>query len=1216
MQIKCTTKHDTFRRCGLLIALFAVALTLHAQHFVNLSAHDIRIDSVLPVYTHAFPLQGQYSDTVYTASVKYPEYIDMTLEEVARYQRITPHPDIVEQRIVVERKKASLEVIVTPIVVVDGKYKWLVSFMIDISRQPVVGNVSTRQQSAAASAPSSSIYAPNSVLREGTWAKIRVSETGVYQITPELIKAAGFSNINNIKVYGYGGALQPEAIMPDYLAQTDDLKEVPLYRNGTQLLFHAQGPVSYQNGTIDDILTNYGYKTTQNITQARRRNYYSDYGYYFLTEASEPHQTVDSATFVSGFYPSPHYCNSLYETEAFAWYQGGRQLYDSETIGSGNTAEYKLQRKGTGETGRVIFYATADVETDIDVSLNGEKLGTFPVRNTDSYDHGCRTGKVWQVNNLEADNTFTITNNGRGTVRIDYIQITVPELNMAQAPRLSAQIAHPVPEYVHHITNQNLHADSPIDMLIIIPTSQKLLAQAERLKQHHEQHDGIRVRIVPADELYNEFSSGTPDANAYRRYLKMLYDRAETEADMPRWLLLFGDAAWDNRMNSIEWNAHSTNDFLLAMESENSLNEILCYVDDGFYGLLDDGEGANPMSKDKLDIGIGRFPVRTDAQAKVLVDKTINYAKNANAGAWQNTLMFMGDDGNGNEHMKDANDAAEDIKARYPGYVIKKVMWDAYKRETSATGNTYPEASKVIKQQQEQGALVMDYAGHGSEVYISHERVLTINDFQQFTNKNLPLWISASCDVMPFDAANTNIGEEAILNPNGGAIAFFGTTRTVYASRNRVMNMAYLRHVLSIKNDRRTTLGEAQQRAKNDLIASGQDLTTNKLQYSLLGDPALPLNTPRLQVVIDTINNMPARGASATEPINLKAGQYVVMKGHILEYDTTATHFNGTVHATVRDAREQIVCKRNDPDMDKVIPPVPAFIYYDHTKTLYAGADNVNNGKFSITFAVPMDINYSDNNGLINLHAVNKNNMTQLAHGSYDNIVVGGSDISGNDSIGPSIYCYLNSPSFTNGDKVNTTPFFVANITDKDGINAAGTGIGHDMELCIDGQMEYTFNLNNNFQFDFGSYTSGTTFYSIPELTPGRHSLTFRVWDILNNPSTATLDFQVVKALKPILFSVDCTNNPAYTHTTFIITHDRTGSPIDIELDVFDLSGRLLWKHKENGVSTASAYTVDWDLTIGGGQKLQTGVYVYRVMISNEGSKQASKAKKLIVVNK
>lgn len=175
-------------------------------------------------------------------------------------------------------------------------------------------------------------------------------------------------------------------------------------------------------------------------------------------------------------------------------------------------------------------------------------------------------------------------------------------------------------------------------------------------------------------------------------------------------------------------------------------------------------EGADLLSRDKEDIGVGRFPVSNAADARIMVDKTINYATNKNAGAWQNVIMFMGDDGNDNLHMHDVNQTAEAIMSSYPGYLVKKVMWDAYKRVTSSTGNTYPDVSALIKQQQAQGALIMDYAGHGSEIQISHEAVLRITDFTNFTNENLPLWITASCDIMPFDGTTATLGEEAMLN--------------------------------------------------------------------------------------------------------------------------------------------------------------------------------------------------------------------------------------------------------------------------------------------------------------------------------------------------------------------------------------------------------------------------------------------------------------------
>ena len=562
--------------------------------------------------------------------------------------------------------------------------------------------------------------------------------------------------------------------------------------------------------------------------------------------------------------------------------------------------------------------------------------------------------------------------------------------------------------------------------------------------------------------------------------------------------------------------------------------------------------------------------------------------------------MFMGDDGDYNIHMTDANLVAEKVSAAHPQYVVKKVMWDAYQMQSGATGNTYPEVTNVIKKQQQQGALIMDYAGHGSEILISHEKVLGISDFAAFSNKNMPLWVTASCDIMPFDNGEETIGETALLNDKGGTMAFYGTSRTVYASHNTTLNSAFMKHVLTYEADGKPiALGEAVRRAKNDM--NGQTVAENSLHYSLLGDPALRLHLPTAQIVIDSINGVDITKAGAT--VAMKAGSLATVKGHIADN----ADFNGTVSLTVRDNLETITCRLNQPKEAE-----NPFEYTDRTKTIFSGDDRISGGRFSVSFAVPKDINYSDQSGLINAFAINDDH-TLTAHGYTDKFIVGGSDIAQNDSVGPSIYCYLNSPSFSNGDRVNSTPYFVAEVKDKDGINASGAGIGHDMQLIIDGKMEMTYSLNENFQYDFGSYTSGSTYYNIPQLEEGPHKLQFRAWDILNNYSTAELTFNVVTGQKPS-FSIGCTNNPARESTTFIISHDRSGAELGVIIDVFDVSGRLLWRHEESGVSDTGTYTVPWDLTIAGGSRLQTGVYLYRVHLTSEGATRISKAKKLIVV--
>lgn len=1175
----------------LTLLLLLVSTNTWAQHFFNLTAQQVKIDSLLPRFSHAIPLPDNYQDSIYTVSIVYPEYIDMSANDLKLYKKITntplPATPEIEQQIVLNRKKAALEVSFVPLVERD-KPKILVSFMLSVKAKAKKRAIRRANQQYANSL--NERYADNSVLANGKWAKIRVSETGVYQINADLVKQAGFSDINKIHIYGYGGALQNEQLVGDELQRLDDLKEVPTFNANGKRLFHAQGPVSWKSKD----------------TNTRTRNPYSDYGYYLMTQDDEPTLQVDSATFVSAFYPGYDDYHELHEVDNFAWMQGGRNLFESTPIKAGESHTFTLNTNRNDAEGTIAVAVTAGQTTQASVELNGEKIGTanliWSSSSYDSYDHAKETIVTARVNNLQANNSISIATSTGGPVRLDYITITY------DSPKKEPQLTHesfPTAEYVHNITNQNHHADSPADMIIIIPTSQKLLSQAQRLANFHQQKDGLRVNIVPADELFNEFSSGTPDANAYRRYIKMLYDKAQNESDVPRYLLLFGDCAWDNRMNTTDWKNDNPDDYLLCFESENSFNKVYCYVDDGWFGLLDDGEGLNPMSRDKLDLAIGRFPVTSEQNAKILVDKVINYAENSNPGAWQNTLVFMGDDGNGNLHMRDENDVAEYISGLYPDYLIKKIMWDTFKREDTPTGHTYPDVTKLIKQHQSNGALIMDYAGHGAVHQISHEAVLLLSDFENFNNTNLPLWITASCDIMPFDGNINNIGEAAILNKNGGAIAFFGTTRTVYANYNKVINQAFMQYVLSTTDGRRTTLGEAQRLAKNALISTGQDRTENKLQYSLLGDPALALHLPTDKVVIDEINGININ--ATTEFPTLKAGSTATIKGHIVDQE----NFNGIVTATVRDTEELITCRLNDTSSSGAEKP---FTYYDRTKTLFSGSNNVVNGQFNFTFAVPKDINYADDWGMINLYAVN-NEHNKIAQGSNSDFIIGGSSLENGNLIGPSLYCYLNSPSFTNGGNVNTTPYFVANIADNDGINATGNGIGHDLELVIDGQMSKTYILNDNFTYDFGSYTSGSTWYNIPELEEGPHKLMFRAWDILNNSSTTELDFNVVKGLEPVLYSVGVTDNPASTNTTFIINHDRTGGNIDVEITVYDLAGRPLWSHKATDVSTVGAYTVDWDLSVNNGSRLQTGVYVYRVSISSDGSKKISKAKKLIILS-
>ena len=680
-------------------------LPARAQTFFNLTADEVRVDSLLPVFNHACPLGKNYADSTYDVSIEYPEYIPMSQADVARLHelnfRLQPEalPEI-SQSVSVDRKRGTLHVAFVPIVLRNGAYQKLVSFKLEVKGKKASA-ISHRTSAINHRTSAISRYADHSVLSSGTWAKIRIPATGIYQLTTDLVKKAGFTDINKVKIYGYGGARQPEQLTASYLAETDDLQEVATCTVNGRRLFYAVGPVTWD------------------ASHRRIRNNYSDYGYYFLTESDGEPLAIDKDAFLATCYPQrDNYC-TLYEVDDYAWYHGGRNLYDRRLFGSGVGRTYTLPTHGNRQARMSIYLSYAgycDAQVTMGDSLVGRLLideTTTKGRNRKQYldSYSASAADVWtfDLQGLPADSvSISISQTSGADMRLDRIELCFPQ----PQPLLSAlPPVLPQPQLLETVSLGSRHADGPADMVIIVPASGRFMQQAQRLAQLHTDYDQLRVRIVRADELYNEFSSGTPDANAYRRYLKMLYDRADTAADRPRFLLLFGDAVFDNRMRTSNFSLFRPEDFLLCYESENSMSETACYVTDDYFTMLDDDEGGDLIKYDKSDVAVGRFPCRTDEEAATLVDKACTYRMNPVPGAWQNTICMMGDDGNANMHMVDADTVANIVARSWPAYQLKKIYWDAYQRVETATGYAYPDVTSLIRQQMNDGALLMNYSG-------------------------------------------------------------------------------------------------------------------------------------------------------------------------------------------------------------------------------------------------------------------------------------------------------------------------------------------------------------------------------------------------------------------------------------------------------------------------------------------------------------------------
>ena len=1075
-----------------------------SQRFFTLSPDELHIDSVLPQFSFIQELGPDYVDSVYTVSIESPEYHPMKRRQARRYKKLIgeqlPEWPVIDSYVGTSRRRGTLYASFSPFVRKDGKNLLMTSFQVvvkaqkaDDSHDPHLAKRSKRTYK--------SLQPSKTPFSSGRWVKIAIPETGIYELSDSLLAAAGFTSPESVRLYGFGGAPQPETLTPDYLASTDTLPQVPICQVNGRRLFHGVGPVNWETPTAS----------------ARVFNPYSRVGCYFLTDqalntAEEP-LTADSAQFAASFYPSPNDYHTLYEVDDFSWFHGGRNLFDKQLLETGVSHSYRLPTNGRRE-GVVSIVMSYAGYCDATVHLGDSLLGNLLIdrrttatskQSLDTYMKAASDVWTFNVDNFPADSAvITIRKTSGADMRLDHIELCFTQ--PTPMPALSTT-AFAQPAIVGLVTPQQRHADPAADMVIIVPPSGKLTEQAERLAQLHREADSLRVNVVRADELYNEFSSGTPDVNAYRRYLKMLYDRAESEADMPRFLILFGDAAYDNRLVTSSFSQVDADDMLLCYESENSVSQTACYVSDDFFGMLDDGEGGDIIKTDKCDVAVGRIPVRTSEEAAAVVDKIYSYRSNNEAGAWQNIACFMGDDGNANMHMNDADAAAEMVLERWPDYNVKKIHWDAYERTVNGLGNAYPDVTRLALQQMREGALLMNYSGHGGPTVLSHENVLFLSDFKAPTSLRLPLWFTASCEVATFDGYLENIGEQALFNPKGGAIAFIGTTRTVYAIHNRSLNLAFSKYLFELDGDRARPIGEALRRAKNDQVLGPKKTQIqagiNKLHFVLLGDPALSLPLPTSHVVIDSIN-----GHAVTEGRqHLLAGDTATVSGYIASLTpqlTPLTSFNGFATLTVKDALQTITCRKNPLDANEM--PRNPLVYTDRPTTLFVGSDSIVDGRFRFTFAVPKDISYSDSSGLMLVYAVSSDRQL-TAHGSSDAFTMGSAESYDEEGEGPVITAWLDNPDFLDGGHTSSAPLLHAEFYDEDGINLSDSGIGHDISLVIDGLIRYTYSLSDYFSFDFGDYRSGSLDFYLPTLDEGHHELQLRAWDVLNHSSVLTLTY-------------------------------------------------------------------------------------------------------------
>ncbi len=1100
-----------------------------------------------------------------------------------------------------------------------------------------------------------------SVLATGDWYKIGIPATGIYRIDAAYLASLGINTTGldprRIRIFGNGGGMLPEA---NAIFRYDDLVENAIFvagegdgslDAGDYVLFFAEGAHQWKFNA-----GSYSHAT----------NLYADTNYYFITIGPVNGKRIGTQT------PPPtanQQSNSYdllvqYEKELKNLISSGRVWYgETFDLTTSQNFSFSLPNLITSSPVSLKVAAAArslGVSSSFTVRANGAPALTLPVTSTstyylDFYAHLTEASTLLNLpgSNLDLNivynkpNTFSLgfldyiwlqgranlTLNGIGNQLYFFDKNSIGNGNItaftvggltadaqlwdvtdpvnAEAMLLNGGVftrqtdslkrfiafngssfAAPVP--LGRIDNQNLHGISGADMVIV--AHPRFFAQAQNLANYRSQRDNMTVVVVSPQQCYNEWSSGRQDITAIRSFIKHLYDKAAPGQE-PRYLLLFGDASYD-----FKYRIGGNTNFVPTFQSPVSTDPLRSYASDSYYGLLDDNEGAFLVNgADRMDIGIGRFPVTTEAQAEGIVAKIKRYETTSAHGDWRNIIGFLADDEDGNRHLLDAEINTVHVENRYPLGIVRKYYFDAYRQESRPGGTRYPELNRDVNARINKGLLILNYSGHGGVNGMAEERIMTIPEVQAWNNADkLMLLVTATCEFARFDDPGfLSAGEWALLNPNGGAIALFTTTRVTFTDGNSALTgNIYRDQLFNRSNGSYPRLGDVMLHAANPLISG-----VNTRNFSLLGDPSLRLAYPEEQANLTHINNV----AVNPVPDTIRALAKVTISGNVTDRQgNLLTNYQGTLYPTVLDKISSITTLVNDPGS-------LAYTFQEYRNIIYKGAASVKDGLWSFSFIVPRDIAYNYGLGRISLYATN---LQQDAGGDFRNVIVGGTDTNFVvDEEGPLLRLYMNDRSFVNGGLTNKSPNFIAELMDSSGINTVGSGIGRDITLVKNNEVNRPIILNEFYQAALDDYTRGEITYPFQNLDAGNYQLNLKVWDVFNNSSDGSLDFVVADDAGLAIKNLLNYPNPFTTRTTFHFDHNRPNEQLEALLQVYTVSGKLVKTLRQNILTQGfHADQLVWDGLDDFGDRIGRGVYIYRLKVQTSGGERAIETQKLVIL--
>ena len=1090
-----------------------------------------------------------------------------------------------------------------------------------------------------------------SVLSEHTWYRLSVTKEGAYKLDYATLEAMGIDmeglNPNQIRIFGNPSGALPEKNSD---SRPDDLTEMAIcvtgaedgrFDEGDLVLFYGQEPTRW-------VMVDFGIKTYQ-----RERNYYSDTTYYYLCVDSgieglrvgeKTSLSLDDVTTVITEFPDYFW----HEEELFSPYSIGQNWFGERISAEDSklvipfvfpdlvkTKALRVRSQGWGriakdnmyynvwindnhvvDNGRVESYGdhkygnpfSFDKQIILDSDTAAFELSIVPTpaaslyldyveiygwrllkRSDDNFlfrlmpsQFGDDKSAVW-IQNTNADYwLWDVTSPlqpavQEGVLSSDNLVFATAEKTEKRYVLFRSAAAYPVVNWtmLHH---QNLHGISQADNLIL--TTPLFMEQAQALADYHAEKDGLTSLVVDVNEIYNEFSTGTHDPSGIRDFVRLVYRRS---GGRMKYLTLFGKASFDFR-NLLGYG----DNYVPTYETFDKPESELSFCTDDFFALMDDDEGVN--SKGHVDIGVGRIPVSTVEEAETLLRKIKHYDDlSASHGEWKADLLLFADDEKVS-YVNYAENYDRMLDTICPSLTKKKVFCGAYPTVSTSSGVEIPGANADVMRAFDKGMLAVLYNGHGGVRGLTGDNVFTNGDIAALANYDrMPFVYAATCEFAKYDnPLLVSAGEEIVLNPRGGCVALYTCCRPTYGPQNDCQTRALV-PLLSQRDEEGKPLrfGDMIRMAKSNPLNFDSQGNKN-IRFLFLGDPVMRFPLPEKNIELQKINGV---SVGHTDDVELHAMSMVTVEGVVKDIDGQIDlGFDGTLWVRFYDQKTKVSVKFDD--------TAPRNVYY-HKDVLYQGQVSVTAGRFSLSFQVPKEIMPGKGEPRFSFYAYDSIRGVD-AMGKFSDLSLGGVDPAMvPDDQGPSISFYWNSPEFENGQSVERQGVLYADLFDGQGIYHYDYSLGRDIMMSSNHSAYNRLVLNDRYEPTLNDYRRGRIVLPISNLEPGTYEFRLKVWDTQDNPSEASLWFVVDEDM--FLSQVRNYPNPFSEETRITLNHTGEDGTFDVNIEIFDIMGRPVQRlYKKVTASNGVIEPILWNGCGYSGSPLQTGVYLYRLTLTDE----------------